>query len=187
MRISAKYSTECSRQAVCVLAKDHRMKTVSRRHYALSVCAATAMLAGCDGSAQSPSPSTQTSIRSPGTAKRATSPSFATPERNGSDSSGKETLTAQRVVGDCRYNELPYCNFETRGNRKARGPFPGYFRAGVSYNPSPPASGWSLGERFFIKSGSSKIEGSIYASGSGDGPLYPVCTSTRRPMGIRAR
>jgi hypothetical protein len=96
-----------------------------------------------------------------------------TPERIRSGSSGPETLTARRVVGDCRYNELPYCVFTTRGHRKARGPFPGYFRAGATYDPSPPANGWSFHEVFTTISGPSKIKGAISASGSGHGPPVP--------------
>jgi hypothetical protein len=66
------------------------MTTISRRHYALSVCAAAAILAGCGGSAQSPNPTAQTLLGSTGTVDRSASPSIVSSNHssNRPDSAG---------------------------------------------------------------------------------------------------
>ena len=55
------------------------MKTISSAHYALGICAAGIILAGCGGTTQLPNPVAQTLLGGAGTAFRVTSPSFPTP------------------------------------------------------------------------------------------------------------
>lgn len=119
------------------------MNTISRRQYALSVCAAVAMLAGCGGLAQSTNPS-----------------ALAPLMRARSGSSGNEVLKA-RIVSHCVF---PLgCHFHTKHLGKATGPYPGTFTVKGRYGYS---SG-SMSESFTIISGSSTITGSLYCSSSG--------------------
>jgi hypothetical protein len=106
------------------------MKTISPGHYALSVCAALVILAGCGGTTQFPNPVAQRSLGGTGTGFRVTSPSFATPEGVRSDSSGREVLTGKAKEAHCQYySHWTTCHFRIRGKHIARGLYPGTFAA----------------------------------------------------------
>ena len=77
------------------------MKTILRAPYALSVCAAAAVLAACGGSTSFPSPTAQTPLGNAITSKRVASSSFAIPERIGANSSGAEVLTGKATLHQC--------------------------------------------------------------------------------------
>jgi hypothetical protein len=116
------------------------MKTISRIPYALSVCAATAILAACGGLAQSPNPN-----------------ALAPLVRARSGSSGNEVLRA-RLVTHCVF---PLgCHFRTKHLGEATGPYPGTFTVKGSYGSGP------LSEFFTIISGSSTITGSLTCNSS---------------------
>jgi hypothetical protein len=125
-----------------------RMKTVSRAPYALSVCAAAAMLAGCGGSAQFPNATAQTPL-----------------SRERSDSSGNEVLTG-KIHTHCKSRPSGLsssCKFHTTHPGKATGPYRGTFTADGGYGDSlvGPFEGAYFDESFTIISGSSTITGSI--------------------------
>ena len=73
------------------------MKTISPGHYALSVCAAAAVLEGCGGLAPSQNPTAETLLGNIGTVDRSASPSIVSPNRPDSDKGKVERLTAPRV------------------------------------------------------------------------------------------
>jgi hypothetical protein len=145
------------------------MKTVLHGHYALSVCAAAAILAACGGSAQLPNPVAH---------------SLATPQRVGRSSSGSEVLygTARVRSGRCRRSSGSFTHFSAHG--KATGPYPGTFTAkgrwsedcfsGMQSRPNTFFCGWTLDETFTIKSGTSKVFGTVKGTG-GEG-WFPSCT-----------
>ena len=139
------------------------MKTVSRGHYALSVCAATAMLAGCGESTAFPSPNAQTPAGIAITSKRVASPSFATPERV----SDKEVLSGNAKV-TCHYYPSQFGfgdHFHAHG--KATGPYPGTFIASGTWSfvilnlGGHQLPQWAFDETFTITSGASKVSGTM--------------------------
>jgi hypothetical protein len=150
------------------------MKTVLRRHYALSVCAAGAMLAGCGGSAQLPNPTAPAPVTNSRAADRFTSPSNAVPERVGSDTSSTE-----RLAGTAK---LSRCNLRTRFRVRgvATGPNPGTFTAKGVWGSAFPEQGWFFRESFVITSGSQTIDGHIDAGGSGSPPFS--CTVVKKDI-----
>jgi hypothetical protein len=147
------------------------MKTISRGHYALSVCAAAAMLAGCGGGSTSPS------YQPPGMSQSSLAQSASSSQRVGPNSSGTEVLsgTAKVRSGRCRKSSGSYTHFSAHG--KATGPYPGTFIASGRWEESCLSRfcGWSFNEKFTIKSGVSKVLGTIKGTG-GEG-WFPTCTS----------
>jgi hypothetical protein len=139
------------------------MKTISPRHYALSVCVTAATLAGCGGAIQLPNIVAQSS-------------SSATRQRVGPNSSGTEVLygTARVRSGRCRRSAGSFTHFSAHG--KATGPYPGTFTAKGRWAEDcfSKFCGWSLDEKFTIRSGTSKVFGTIKGSG-GEG-WFPSCT-----------
>jgi hypothetical protein len=138
------------------------MKTISPGHYALSVCAAAAILAGCGGLAQLPNPTAQTSLGNTGATFRVVSPSFATPERVGPNSYGTEALAGKaKLIKPCHRAKHGWnTSFSAHGN--ATGPYPGTFTASGSWAEYYGHGGpevWSFSETFAITSGSSTISG----------------------------
>jgi hypothetical protein len=150
------------------------LKTISPGHYALSVCAALAILTGCGGTTQFPNPVAQRSLGGTGTGFRVTSPSFATPEGVRSDSSGREVLIGKAKEAHCQSTGertiVTTCNFKVHGKHIARGLYPGTFTAKgtleseYSYPFCVPGC-WSFSESFTITSGATSIVGSILAGG----------------------
>lgn len=128
------------------------------------------MLAGCGGSTQLPNPTAQTPVGNAITSKRVASPSFATPERMGADSSGTEVLTGKaKLIKPCRTirgkhgkNQGSSTSFSAHGN--ATGPYPGTFTASgswtISFN-SVHQPFWTFAETFTITTGSSMISGTM--------------------------
>jgi hypothetical protein len=153
------------------------MRTLGFNRYALSVSVAAIMFAGCGGVTQFPNPVAQTSLGGAGTGFRVASPDFATPQRVGPNSSGAEVLsgTAKVRSGRCRKSSGSYTHFSAHG--KATGPYPGTFTAGGRWAESclSRVCGWSFNEKFTIKSGVSKVLGTIKGTG-GEG-WFPTCTS----------
>jgi hypothetical protein len=146
------------------------MKTISRVPYALSVCAAAAILAACGGSAPFPNPAAQTPVGNARTAKQVASPSFATPQRVGPNSSGTEVLTGKaKLIKPCQYVKGGgwSTSFSAHGN--ATGPYPGTFTAtGYWYAlPQSKFGGYDFflfGETFTMTSGSATISGTSNAA-----------------------
>jgi hypothetical protein len=146
------------------------MKTISPGRYALSVCAAAAMLAGCGGSAQFPSPIAAPRVEA-GKLERPPSPST-------------ERLKARKIgtfrsgCGGDGFDE--WCDFRARG--KAKGPLPGPFTARCVWHEFSGQSGyyWTFKEHFTITSGTSKVIGLINAGGSGAFSLPGVYQYTTR-------
>ena len=158
-----------------------RMKTILRAPYALSVCAAAAVLAACGGSTSFPSPTAQTPLGNAITSKRVASSSFAIPERIGANSSGAEVLTGKATLHQCHPYGFEFFRRFSHAHGKATGPYPGTFTAsgqwGVSeliYNGREKLF-WGFSERFIITSGASKVSGTIEGMSS-DNP-FPSCTS----------
>ena len=120
------------------------MKTVLRGHYALSVCAAGAMLAGCGGSAQLPNPTALAPVANSRAADRLTSPSNAVPERVGSDTSSTERLAGTAKLSRCDLRT----RFRARG--VATGPNPGTFTAAGAWGIDFPTQVWFFHESFII-------------------------------------
>jgi hypothetical protein len=146
------------------------MKTVLHGHYALSVCAAAATLAGCSGSARLPNPTAQTALGNTGATFRVVSPSFATPEPVGPNSSGTEALTGKaKLIKPCHRAKHGWsASFSAHGN--ATGPYPGTFTASGSWGEYYGRGGsevWNFSETFTITSGSSTISGTASRPGFG--------------------
>lgn len=156
------------------------MRTISSSHYALGICAAAIILAGCGGATQFPNPVAQTSIGGAGTAFRVTSPSFATAERVGSDSSSSERLIGT-VKRRC-HKEADNINrrwFNASG--KAAGPYPGTFTAkGQWWTQDVRGLDWRFHESFIIRSGTSTLSGTI-GEGPEVGGHIPTCTKFENP------
>jgi hypothetical protein len=150
------------------------MKTVLRGHYALSVCAAGAMLAGCGGSAQLPNPTALAPVANSRAADRLTSPSNAVPERVGSDTSSTERLAGTAKLSRCDLRT----RFRARG--VATGPNPGTFTAAGAWGIDFPTQVWFFHESFIITDGSQTIHGHIDASGSGSAPFS--CTAVKNEI-----
>jgi hypothetical protein len=131
------------------------MRTMIRVPHNLSVCAAAAILAACRGSAQLPNPAAETPLRDARTAKQVSSPSFPTRERVGSDSFSTETLSGSAEV-DC-HASFDNSTFSASGT--ASGPYPGTFAAKGYWGPNP--QGYYFAGSFKIRSGASKISGTI--------------------------
>jgi hypothetical protein len=152
------------------------MKTISRRHYALSVCATAAIVAGCGGWAQLPNPTALAPVPNSRAADRLGSPSYAVPERVGSDTSSTERLTGTAKLSRCTFRT----RFRARG--VATGPNPGTFTAtggwGIDFPTDPQV--WFFHESFIITSGSQTIAGHIDASGSGSAPFS--CTAVKKDI-----
>ncbi len=154
------------------------MKTISGVPYALSVCAAAAMLAGCGGATQFPNPAAQTPRGNTGTVDRSASPSIVSSNRPDSGRGKVERLSASTVqVGKCGGDGFEFsCNFSARG--RAVGPYPGTFFARNKERSSCGTfggkffCGWSFNEHFVITSGASNILGNINANGPG--PLLGI-------------
>jgi hypothetical protein len=156
------------------------MKAISRIPYAVGVCAAAAILAGC-GSAQSSNPSAQSFNPSAQTAGR--------------DSSSAENLIGTANLGACHSHYVHHghgqvitgeafrVDFHAHG--QATGPSAGTFVASGSWRYTLQFVGsgdvefWNLAEKFTIKSGASKIVGTIQGDGAGGSttPGLPTCTS----------
>jgi hypothetical protein len=137
------------------------MKPISRGHYALSACAAVAVLSGCGGATQFQNPTT--------------SPSIAGSYRPDSGSGKVERLRARRIHpgeggGD---GIVTWFSFLARG--RAEGPYPGTFTAHCHLEIIDYQGRWSWNftEHFTIRSGNSKINGTIDAGGSGPGMPLP--------------
>ena len=105
------------------------MKTISPRHYALSVCAAVAIPAGCGGATQFPDPAAQTLLGVTGALGRSASPSIVSSNRPDSGSGKVERLRARRIQprGGGGFGGYSYVDFLARG--RADGPYPGTFTA----------------------------------------------------------
>jgi hypothetical protein len=128
------------------------MKAISPAHYGLSICVASAMLAGCGGSAQSPNPTAQAPL-----------------VRARSNSSGNEVLDS-RIVLNCVSFYFQICHFHTRHLGHATGPYPGIFTVKGRWSSSLRYGMSPISESFTIVSGTSKITGSLsYSSASGYG------------------
>ncbi|MGB8907317.1 MAG: hypothetical protein WCC84_01075 [Candidatus Cybelea sp.] len=150
------------------------MKTISGVPYALSVCAATVLLAGCGGSAQLPNPVAQTPLGNTGTVDRSTSPSIVSSNHPNSGGGKVERLTAPRVHnGSCGGNGFEeWCGFHARGT--AAGPYPGTFFARSELREYwSSCAYWTFEEKFIITSGASKTVGTIDASGCGGSISIP--------------
>ncbi len=152
------------------------MRTISSAHYALGICAAAIILAGCGGSTQLPNPVAPTSLGGAGTGFRVTSPNFATPERVGPNSSSAEKLTGMARLHACQIKYISNGNviigeeyrrdFHAQG--RAKGPYTGTFIASGHwiFTYEYPLEFWALAGDFTITSGSSKVSGTITGRGS---------------------
>lgn len=162
------------------------MKTISRVPYALSACAAAAMLAACGGSGQLPNPAAQTPLGNAGI-HRMPSPNDTTPLGIRPNSSGTEKLSGTARLGQCREHYIFDGNIvvgeayrmDFRGRGHATGPNPGTFTAhghwGFEYEFG--SEFWQLVEDFTITSGASTISGTIQGGGPGGGSApFPTCT-----------
>ena len=101
------------------------------------------------------------------TSKRVASPSFATPERVGANSSGNEVLTGKATLHRCQPQGLGFFRrFHALG--KAAGPYPGTFSANGTWGAScfEKLCFWGVNERFTIMSGASKVSGMITGNAS---------------------
>jgi hypothetical protein len=121
--------------------------------YALS--AVVIILAGCGGLAQFPNPISQTSST-----------------LVSADSSGNEVLSGTaKVHGSCG----SVIDNKFVGSGMATGPYPGPFRTkghwSLYHSPTRDFP-WSFAESFTIKSGKTKIVGTISASGQGGGFIH---------------
>jgi hypothetical protein len=106
---------------------------------------------------------------------RVTSPSFATPERIGANSSGNEVLTGKATLHRCQPSGFGfYRRFHAHG--KGAGPYPGAFTANGTWGFNCFESRCFLGvnERFTIMSGASKVSGTITGNAASG---FPTCTS----------
>jgi hypothetical protein len=134
------------------------MKTTSPGHCALGACAAVAILAGCSGAAQFPNPAAQTAL---GNARIV--------ERSGSSKLERLRTPGDRVKGGCESDGIISggCDFHARG--RAVGPYPGTFvvHCQSSWFKFSLKEWWTFQEHFIIRSGGSKISGTIEANGSG--------------------
>ena len=138
------------------------MKTISRRHYGLSVCAAAAMLAGCGGSSQFPNPDVQAPLNGRHTIDVIASASRTALEDSKPDSSRIELLTAE-AKGHCKRSPsglFGSCDFKASGT--ATGPYPGTFTAKGTYNVCETYCPWFFSESFTITSGTAIISGTIF-------------------------
>jgi hypothetical protein len=176
MHSAASVANAVQAKHFAVLARSIRIKTISRRHYALSVCAAAAMLAGCGASARSPNPTAFAPVANSRVADRLGWPSYAVPERVGSGTSSTERLTGTAKLSRCTFRT----RFRARG--VATGPNPGTFTAtggwGIDFPPDQQV--WFFHESFIITSGSQTIDGHIDASGSGSAPFS--CTAVKNDI-----
>jgi hypothetical protein len=149
------------------------MSTSSPRYYALSVCAAAAMLTGCGGSTQFPNPTAQTPAGNAISSMRVTSPSFVTPERIGANSSGTEVLTGKATLHRCHADDFEFFRRFSHAHGKATGPYPGTFTASGQWGVSEIIVNGSqffystFSESFIITSGASKVSGTIEGTPSG--------------------
>jgi hypothetical protein len=144
------------------------MRTLGFNRYALSVSVAAIMFAGCGGATQFPNPVAQKSLGGAGTRFRNTSPSFATPQRVGPDSSSTEVLAGKaKLIKPCHRAKRGWStSFSAHGN--ATGTYPGTFTAigyWAAYDGRTGTGEWILNETFYITSGSSKINGTVLAPG----------------------
>ena len=146
------------------LRRSIRMKAISPAHYAVIVCAAIITLGGCGGSAQFPNPTAQAALGSARRMDRAESPNYTAPEHVGADSSSSETIKGSATVA-CGPPPPGRGDFAVKGGT-ATGPYPGTFRAkGIFTNKGGVGGSWYFDESFTIKSGSSRISGTISGSG----------------------
>jgi hypothetical protein len=137
------------------------MKTVSRGRYALSICAAATVLAGCGGATQFPNPGVPTPL-----GNASNHPDFG--------SVNAERLRARGVKGECGGDGTSWgCHFHARG--RAVGPYPGTFFAHCqsTWSKFSLKTWWTFQEHFIIRSGSSKIDGTIEVNGTG-GMFIPL-------------
>ena len=152
------------------------MKTISPALYALNICAA-AMLAGCGGSAQLPTPAAQTLTGS--AIHRTASPNDAVSEQVASNPASPEILAGKAKV-KCGNRKT---RFSAHGT--ATGSYPGTFTASGSWD-SREITGhhaqwimcceWYFTENVTITSGSSTISGSMNGFGMGPGAPFS-CTA----------
>lgn len=162
------------------------MKAILRVPYALSVCAAAAILAGCGGATQFPNPAAQTPLGNTSTVDRSTSPSIVVSNRPDSGSGKVERLRARGVrEGNCGGDGIDtWCYFRASG--KAVGPYPGTFFARNKWHERCGSFGgyygcsWTFTQDFIISSGASKIKGTIEAEGSGSFPIPGVYQYTTK-------
>lgn len=152
------------------------MKMIARKEYALSVCAAAAILGGCGSSAQFLNPTEQTPVDD-AVATQFASSSLEAVERVDPDRNS-EILRDLKVRGHCHNGGNQHyekCFFHTTVPGTATGPYPGTFtaRGGFSDEPGIGSGHWGFGESFAITSGAYKIKGTIYAGGVGPGPRFP--------------
>lgn len=132
--------------------------------YALSACAAAAMLAGCGGSTQR------------GTAFLVASPNSAMPDRMGAKPSGDEVLTGKATLHRC--HPLGFGFFRrSYAHGKATGPYPGRFSANGTWGITcfKKLCYWGVNERFIIMSAASKVSGTITGNPASGSP--GTCTS----------
>jgi hypothetical protein len=149
------------------------MKTISLKHYALSVCAAAAMLVDCGGPLQFPN----SDVQAPLNARRTdviASASRSSLEALKPDSARIELLAAESK-GHCKRSHsglFGSCDFKASGT--AAGPYPGTFTANGNYYFCEFYCMWTFGESFTITSGTAKISGTISALGGGLSPPFPA-------------
>lgn len=150
------------------------MKIILRFPYALSGCAAAAILAGCGGAAQSPNPTTQTPLGNTDILDRPASPSIFGSDRLNSGRGKVERLRARRIHPSGG-GEFPGPVFVFLARGSAEGPYPGTFTAHCILAINTSSVSWGFSEGFIIRSGASKINGTIIASGPGlDMPIPGV-------------
>ena len=158
--------------------------------HALSFCAAAAILTGCGGSTQFPNPTAQTPVGNAIPQERVESPSFATPERIGANSSANEVLTGEaKLIKPCHTIRGPHggkhgsiTSFSAHGN--ATGPYPGTFTASGSWTVSCNRvlqCSWTFNETFTITSGSSTISGTAGTLGFYGAPGCAVVNNLTVP------
>ena len=151
------------------------MKTISPGRYGFSACAAVAILAGCGGGTQFQNPAAQTPLGNTGTLDRSASQGIVGSNRPDSGSGKVERLRARRLdrVRGGGFGMTSWEDFLARG--RAEGAYPGTFIAHCDTESTDYQGrwSWSFTERFIIRSGVSKIKGTISVGGSGPVMLIP--------------
>jgi hypothetical protein len=147
--------------------------------YALSVCVAAAVLASCSGTTQLPNPAAQPPLGNTGAVDRSASQSIVGLNRPDSGSGKVERLRAPEIqYGNCGGDGFQnWCYFRARG--RAVGPYPGSFLARNKWRESCSpifGCGGSFTQDFIIRSGATKIVGTIEVDGSPTPGVYQYTT-----------